>query len=471
LIGQLNSGRSAFRVKIGLIGVSRQNQPAGDVARFLLRSTIMKRAFFCMGDRFDEKRVRRNRRDRTIDRVAVSLIYLIIPALMFLCAIGAFSSLGARSDEPVEKASRSKSAESNSPAVDPERVRAHVFELASAKYEGRKGKGAELAARYVAGEFQKLKLEPLFNKSYFQIFEKEPTDLMRGRNVGCVLRGSDRELADEWIVVSAHHDHLGVRDGKVYPGADDDASGIAMLLETARIAATARSKPKRSIMFISFDLEEKGLYGSRFFVGEPPVPLERVKLFITADLIGGSLAGISSPYVFVMGIEHVPDLSTRLEAAARGLDAIKLGLLGTDIVGVRSDYGPFRARGIPYLFFSTGENPRYHTPDDKPETIDYAKLTAIVELVSRFVDDAARADSLPPWTAPGPPRIDEAIVLRDIMKSLNEHKDMLKIKPFQAGLLARELDELEGVVKRGTITPAERTRAVRVAQLIMITVL
>ncbi len=377
----------------------------------------------------------------------------------------------ADSDEPAAKAPIPKSAAAPPVLVDTKRVRAHVFELASAKYEGRKGKGAELAARYVAAEFQKLGLEPLFNKSYFQVFEKEPTDPMRGRNVGGVLRGGDRALRDEWIVVSAHHDHLGVRDGRLYPGADDDASGIAMLVETARIAATGREKPKRSIMFISFDLEERGLYGSRFFVGDPPIPLDRVKLFITADLIGGSLAGIENPYVFVMGVEHVPSFAPRLYDAARGLDVIKVGALGTDIVGVRSDYGPFRARGIPYLFFSTGENPRYHTPDDKPETIDYAKLTAIIELVSRFVEGAARADSLPPWTAPGTPRIDEAIVLRDIMKLLNDHKDMLKIKPFQAGLLARELDELEGAVKRGSITPAERGRAVRVAQLIMITVL
>lgn len=431
----------------------------------------MKRLFFGDADRSFARALRRVRRIRSNVRAAVVLIPLFVSIPLLLTAGGAYSLLAARSDEPAANSPIPKAAASPSVLVDAKRVRAHVFELASAKYEGRKGKGAELAARYVAAEFEKLGLEPLFNKSYFQVFEKEPTDLMRGRNVGCVLRGGDPAIADEWIVVSAHHDHLGVRDGRLYPGADDDASGIAMLLETARIAATAREKPRRSIMFISFDLEEKGLYGSRFFVGDPPVPLDRVKLFITADLIGGSLAGIESPYVFVMGVEHVPGFSPRLIDAARGLDAIKVGELGTDIVGVRSDYGPFRARGIPYLFFSTGENPRYHTPDDKPETIDYAKLTAIVELVSRFVDRAARVDRLPSWSPPGPPRIDEAIVLRDIMKLLNDHKEMLKIKPFQAGLLARELDELEGVVKRGSITPAERGRAVRVAQLIMITVL
>ena len=96
--------------------------------------------------------------------------------------------------------------------------------------------------------------------------------------------------------MSAHYDHLGVRGGVLYPGADDNASGVAMMLEVARSLTAAPDPPRRSLMFIGFDLEEVGLFGSRYFVAHPPVPLEQVVLFITADMIGRALGrGLREP--------------------------------------------------------------------------------------------------------------------------------------------------------------------------------
>ena len=127
-------------------------------------------------------------------------------------------------------------------------------------------------------------------------------------------------------------------------------------------------------MFIGFDLEEVGLFGSRYFVAHSPIPLERVVLFITADMISRVLGGICEKHVFVMGTEHAPALRPWIENASHGPPA-DVGLLGSDILVLnRSDYGPFRSRSIPFLFFTTGENPRYHTPHDTPETLDYPKL-------------------------------------------------------------------------------------------------
>ena len=102
----------------------------------------------------------------------------------------------------------------------------------------------------------------------------------------------------------------------LYPGADDNASGVAMMLEVARCLAAAPERPRRSVMFVGFDLEEIGLWGSRYFVEHPPVPLERVALFVTADMIGRSLGGVCDPYVFVMGTEHAPGLRPWIERAA-----------------------------------------------------------------------------------------------------------------------------------------------------------
>ena len=120
-------------------------------------------------------------------------------------------------------------------------------------------------------------------------------------------------------------------------------------------------------MFIGFDLEEAGLFGSRYFVAHPPVPLDRIALFVTADMIGRVLAGVCDEHVFVMGTEHAPGLRPWIEKAARGPAADPSDLLGSDLLVLnRSDYGPFRSRSIPFLFFTTGENPRYHTPRTPP---------------------------------------------------------------------------------------------------------
>ncbi len=138
-------------------------------------------------------------------------------------------------------------------------------------------------------------------------------------------------------------------------------------------------------MFIGFDLEEAGLFGSRYFVAHPPVPLDRVALFITADMIGRALAGVCDEHVFVMGTEHAPGLRPWIEEARRGRPLI-VGLLGADLLVLnRSDYGPFRSRSIPFLFFTTGENPCYHTPQDTADTLDYPKMTAIARMIHQVV--------------------------------------------------------------------------------------
>src|SRR4029079_4751126 len=124
----------------------------------------------------------------------------------------------------------------------------------------------------------------------------------------------------------------------------DNASGVAMMLEVARAFVEAPQRPRRSLMFIGFDLEEVGLYGSRYFVEHAPVPLKQIVLFVTADMIGRALGGVCHPYVFVMGSAHAPGLRPWIDEAARGRP-VSVGLRGSDMLILdRSDYGPFRAR-------------------------------------------------------------------------------------------------------------------------------
>ena len=247
------------------------------------------------------------------------------------------------------------------------RLRQVIKDLTAPEFAGRSGAGGQKAATYVADQFRALKLEPLFDGDFRQAIPGKEAGTVIGHNVGARLLGSDPARKDEYVILGAHFDHLGVRNGRLYPGADDNASGVAMMLEVARTMTQSREAPKRGVMFIGFDLEEAGLFGSRYFVAHSPVPLERVVLFVTADMISRSFAGVCDSHVFVIGSEHAPGLRPWIDEAGRGR-ALSVDLLGADLLVLnRSDYGPFRSRSIPFLFFTTGENPRYHTADDTPE--------------------------------------------------------------------------------------------------------
>jgi hypothetical protein len=270
--------------------------------------------------------------------------------------------------------------------------------------------------------------------------------------------------------VAAHYDHLGVRDGVLYPGADDNASGVAMMLEVARSMASAPQPPKRSLMFIGFDLEEIGLFGSRYFVAHPPVPLERIALFITADMIGRSLAGICDAHVFVLGTEHAPGLRPWVDEAAKE-SPVTLGLLGADLLVLnRSDYGPFRSRQVPFLFFTTGENPRYHSPSDTPETLNYQKLTAISQVIHRVTARVASEPLVPRWANSPDHPLAEAVTMRDVLRQLLQNRQALEIGAAQRYLMNQMLRDLEGIIARGAITPVERASMVQAARVLLVTI-
>jgi hypothetical protein len=366
---------------------------------------------------------------------------------------------------------RDAPAQSSGPTPDPERLKAHVERLASPEFGGRRGVGARKAETYVTDHLRALGLEPLFDDQFTQDVPGTEPGQVVGRNVGARLRGSEPAGRDEWILLSAHYDHLGIRDGQLYPGADDNASGVAMLLEVARCFAEAPVKPRRGIQFVAFDLEESGLWGSRHFAAEPPVPLKQIKLMLTADLIAGALGGVCTREAFVMGSERAPGLRPWIAGAAEGLP-LKLAVVGSDLLLIdRSDYGPFRARQVPYLFFSTGENPRYHTPQDTPDSLDYAKLTAISRLIGEVVRRAATAETVPGWCDSPEPTLAEAEAVRDVFRTLLAHREQLQIRTAQANLLTSTVRQLDLIIERRAITPAERSWMVRMAQMVLFTIL
>jgi hypothetical protein len=357
------------------------------------------------------------------------------------------------------------------PRPEQDRLRAVVETLASPEFGGRSGDAAEKSVSYLIEQFRGLGLAPLFEGDYIQSIPGKEAGTTQGRNVGALLRGSDAKLRAEFVIVAAHFDHLGVRGGKLYPGADDNASGVAMMLEVARSLAKAPSPPRRSMIFVGFDLEEIGLFGSRYFVAHPPVVLDKVVLFVTADMIGRSLAGVCDSYVFVMGSENAPGLRPWINKAAQGRP-LTVGLLGADILVLnRSDYGPFRSRGIPFLFFTTGENPRYHRPEDTADTLNYPKLTSISQMIEQIIANAADAPVVPRWQKNPDNPFEEAVTIRDVLRLFVKNSDSLKIGIPQLFLINNTLSALDGIVERGKITVDERARVLQAARVVLFTVL
>jgi hypothetical protein len=356
------------------------------------------------------------------------------------------------------------------PVPEQARLKAHVVTLASPEFAGRRGAGGVKAAEYVVEGFKTLGLEPFFPGRYEQTIPGKDGGPALGRNVGDILRGSDPALRDEFVILAAHFDHLGTRGDVVYPGADDNATGVGMMLEVARVLRDSAQRPRRSVMFIGFDLEEAGLFGSRYFAEHSPVPLSQVALFVTADMLGRSLGGVCRDDVFVMGAEHAPAVRPWVERAARNR-GVTVGQLGSDVLLLdRSDYGPFRSRKIPYLFFSTGENPVYHTPRDVPETIDFAKFEANSRVIASVVRQALDAPERPKWCAAPKPTLAEAVTIRAVMRALMEHREQLKIGAAPQFLMTNALKSLDAMIARGAITPEERSGVVRVARVVLLSV-
>lgn len=366
-------------------------------------------------------------------------------------------------------------------AISTDDVRPHVEFLAGPELRGRGDKASkELTTAYIKAHFERCGLKPLFaDDDFFQLVPGTPTEAGEpttlGRNIGAILPGHDPALRDEWIILSAHYDHLGTRQGKTFPGADDNASGVAMLLEVSRRLAAAKEKPRRSVAFVGFDLEEHLLWGSRWFVSHPPRPLKHVKLFITADMIGRSLGDLPLDTIYVLGGEYATGLKPLVKdiPPPAGLEVSHLGI---DLIGTRSDYGPFRSEKIPFLFFSSGEHPHYHTPQDTPERINYGKVARVSNLVLDVCRKVSQSDSTPEWTDTPAQDLDEVHALRRITGLLIEIDDKppadgkRRLTSVQRLLVSNVHIKAGQIIDRGTIDPTERSWLIRSSQVLLLTV-
>jgi hypothetical protein len=217
------------------------------------------------------------------------------------------------------------------------------------------------------------------------------------RNVVGVLPGSDPVRAREAVVIGAHYDHVGLggrfsvtpeRTGEIHNGADDNASGTSAIIEIARAAARERQRFPRTLVFVAFAAEERGLLGSAHYVDHPPVPVEDTIGMLNLDMIGRARGGVD-----VSGLEMAPSLEADLKAAVEALGR-EFTIRRQGPGAGRSDDSSFLARRIPAINFFTGFHGDYHRPGDDWEKIDApgTKVVATLafELAARLASRAER---------------------------------------------------------------------------------
>jgi len=224
----------------------------------------------------------------------------------------------------------------------------------------------------------------------FSYAPKITTEELPASNLAAVIPGTAPGLKDDFIVLSAHHDHVGMEGGKLHPGADDNASGTAAILEVARLLKD--SKPKRSILVLSVSGEEIGLWGSQAFVDAPPIALSRIKADINVDMVGRN--AVDELSVTPAQIDGAVGTLTRDARALASRQGIKL-TVEADKYWTRSDHYTFAKRGIPCIFFFGGMHGDYHQPTDTPDKINFEKVARVVRLARDLVLQVANAVEQP----------------------------------------------------------------------------
>jgi Zn-dependent M28 family amino/carboxypeptidase len=256
--------------------------------------------------------------------------------------------------------------------------------------------GQKKAGRYLISQYQNNQVSfPKGTNSYYQpipaayLNKKYGGNLGDSENIWAFIEGSEKP--NEIIVISAHYDHVGTKDGEVYNGADDDGSGTSALLELAQAFQIAKKEghgPKRSILFLHVTGEEHGLHGSRFYSENPLFPLENTVADVNIDMIGrrDEIHPNTNNYVYVIGANR---LSSELDFVSSIMNQKYVGLdldyrfndpKDPNHFYERSDHYNFAKHGVPSIFFFNGVHADYHKKTDEPDKIEYDALAKRAQL-------------------------------------------------------------------------------------------
>jgi hypothetical protein len=264
-----------------------------------------------------------------------------------------------------------------------------IERLASPQFEGRRTgtAGSHAAQDFIVERLTSLGAVPAF-ESYRQPFsftrtsirgllspsQQYKTEYPDATNIGAIIRGTSRP--ERFLVLSAHYDHFGIRDGQLFPGADDNASGVAVMLGVARVLS--QQPLRHSVILLAFDAEELGLRGARHFVEHPPVDLSLIDVVVNLDMVARGDENI----LVAAGTSHHPSLEApvRVAASGRSLQVV----FGHDRPHYKagqvenwthaSDHGPFHDAGVPFVYFGVEDHDDYHRATDTADKIPVAFL-------------------------------------------------------------------------------------------------
>ncbi len=263
--------------------------------------------------------------------------------------------------------------------------------LSSDVLEGRKpeSKGSEEARKYIKERFAKLKVLPL-GDNYEMPFEfaSRAGTKIKGINLVGWIKGSSK--TGKYIVISAHYDHVGIREEKIYNGTDDNASGASALIAIAEYYQ--KDKPEHDLIIAAFDAEEMGLQGAKAFVKNPPIGIEKVIANINMDMVARADAG----ELVACGTFLYPQLRPLIEKVSE-TEKVKIVFghddaekdKGSDYWVFSSDHGPFHSANIPFIYFGVADHKDYHQPTDDFENVNpetYKSCVKLIALASRELD-------------------------------------------------------------------------------------
>jgi Zn-dependent M28 family amino/carboxypeptidase len=303
-----------------------------------------------------------------------------------------------------------------------------VYEFASDKFEGRDTgeAGQKLAVNFIRDFYKANNIDKADNtEEYFQKFlvdfserqvanpsnistlksssiNEENIDWVKTENVAAIIKGD--VYPDEYIILTAHLDHVGIEDGEIYNGADDDGSGSMALLEIAqafKLAELDGNRPKRSIVILHVSAEEKGLLGSRYYVENPLYPIDETITNLNVDMIGRTDPTRESDndnYIYLIGTDR---LSTMLHETSEKVNRNTVNLEldyrfnawdDPNRFYERSDHFHFAKNNIPVIFYFSGTHEDYHMPTDTPDKIRYDLLTKRARLIFHTAWEIANMD-------------------------------------------------------------------------------
>lgn len=327
-------------------------------------------------------------------------------------------------------------------------TRALVEALCSDDCAGRRPgtPGGLLARRLVVDAFRAAGLDP----------SEQPAPGCGGANVIATIPGA----VDRWVLVGAHHDHLGTAGRSVFRGADDNAASVAIMVDVAR-ALAARRPDGRGVIFASFDGEEMPFYasgnmGSQHFVRAPTVPLDRIDLMVAMELLGHAVGPDGLPdavrgSVFALGAERSHGTSARLDALSTAVPGVTVRRADAEVIPPLSDHLAFWEAGVPFLLLTGGRSGAYHTVDDTPERLDWSRVGAVSRWLEAFVrDQCARPEGRVRYDADG----------RDDASTIEAMEGLLRPLADAVPLARSGLDRLSALRARcdarGRLGDAER---------------